>query len=481
MNQPNLEAFKNLKPKSHIHLMGVCGTAMGSLAGILKDKGFQVTGSDENVYPPMSTQLKALGIEIKKGFVKENLTPRPDFVVVGNVMTTKMEEVQELLETEVPYSSFPSVIGEMFLKNKEAVVCCGTHGKTTTTSMATWALECLEESPGYLIGGVPENFEYSFSGRESDWFVIEGDEYDTAFFDKVPKYTHYYPKNAILTGIEFDHVDIYNDLEDVIEAFSMLMNSIPEEDDSVLVYNGDDENINKLLKTKKPQCWTLSYGKKETHHAVLLSEEVLEEGTQVVFRIGDREFEFFGSWFGTFNSLNFLAVMTLLDFKACDLDKVMESASTFKGVKRRQQSLYSSDKIKVFEDFAHHPTAVKLTVESFKKRFPDRKLISVFEPRSATSRRSVFQKAYVESFSSSDVSIIAPVIKKTEQDTFSTRELAKNILATNKKAHAPENKTDLIKTLQSELTGSDVVLFMSNGGFDAIPQDFVKKLEKNTP
>lgn len=480
MNQPNLEAFSKLKSGSHIHLMGICGTAMGSLAGILKEKGFNVTGSDENVYPPMSTQLENLVIKIKKGFVKENLDPKPDFVVVGNVMTKKMEEVLALLESDIPYSSFPAVIGEMFLKNKEALVCCGTHGKTTTTSMAAWALECLEIKPGYLIGGVPENFEYSFSSRKSEWFVIEGDEYDTAFFDKVPKYTHYHPKNSILTGIEFDHVDIYDDLTDVISAFSLLIDSIPDTDDSVLVYNGDDENIKALLKTNKPKCWTLSYGLKETHHAVLVSEKVLPEGTEVVFRIGDREFEFFGSWFGTFNSLNFLAVMTLLDFKAFDLDTVMESASTFKGVKRRQQCLLSTDNIKVFEDFAHHPTAVRLTVDSFKKRFPDQKLICVFEPRSATSRRSIFQKDYVKSFKSSDVSVIAPVIKKTDQDTFSTHELAKNIRAENKIAHSPENKVDLINTLIDELTGSDVVLFMSNGSFDAIPQDFVKKIANNS-
>lgn len=468
----------DLKAGSHIHLMGICGTAMGSLAGILKDKGFKITGSDENVYPPMSTQLEKLGINIMKGFKKENLNPKPDFVVVGNVMTKKMEEVQTLIESDIPYTSLPKVLGELFLSQREAVVCCGTHGKTTTSSMMTWALEILEEHPGYLIGGVPLNFNYSFSARNSKWFVIEGDEYDTAFFDKVPKFKHYHPKNAILTGIEFDHVDIYKDLDDVMAAFSILLEKIPNE--GVLVYNGDDKNIQKLLEVNKDKSfWKLSYGLSDSNHAQLLEEKVSEEGTEILVRIGDREFEFMGSWFGTYNSLNFLSVMTLLNFKGCDLEKVMEAASTFKGVARRQQKLLDTEELKVFEDFAHHPTAVKLTLESFRKRFPDKNLMAVFEPRSATSRKEIFQKDYIESFLEADFSLIAPVTKKSEQDVFSSEKLCEDLRAKDKKAFCPDSVAQIPDELEKRLSQNDVIVFMSNGGFAGVHRDFVARRENS--
>ena len=479
MNSPNLEKFKQLKPGSHVHLMGICGTAMGSLAGLLKERGYKVTGSDQNVYPPMSIQLKRMGITVMQGYKKENINPAPNFVVVGNVMTEKMDEIQALLDSTIPFTSLPSLLGELFLKNRESLVCCGTHGKTTTTSMAAWALESIKKHPGYLIGGLPLNFDFSFSARDSEWFVIEGDEYDTAFFDKVPKFKHYHPKNTILTGIEFDHIDIYKDLKDVLVAFQILIESMTG-GDSVLVYNGDDANIKNLLLKSSPEFWTLSYGIDPANHSCLIEENVNEDGTQLVVRVGDREFDFFGSWFGTYNSLNFLSVLTLLDFKGFDLDGVIKSAATFKGVKRRQQKLFENNLVTVFEDFAHHPTAVKYTIESFKKRYPDKKLIAVFEPRSATSRRSVFQKDYVKSFQLADKSVIAPVVAKSKKDTFSTKELASDIKKVGGKSYAPDSKQDLLDLLYANLKESSLVLFMSNGGFDDIPQDFVEQISHRT-
>lgn len=470
-------SIKDLEKGSHVHLMGICGTAMGSLAGILQEMGYEVTGSDQNVYPPMSTQLENLGIKIMKGFVKENLSPKPDFVIVGNVMSRHMEEVQALLKSSIPFSSLPKTLGEFFLKDREAVVCCGTHGKTTTTSMITWALETLGLHPGYLIGGVPANFDYSFSARKSEWFAIEGDEYDTAFFDKVPKFAHYFPKNAILTGVEFDHVDIYDDLSQVLDAFKILLEKIP--DDGVLIYNGDDENIKTIMSEVPHSYWTLSYGTEASNHAHILEERITEEGTEVVFKIGDNEYEFLGKWFGTYNSLNFLSAMTLLDFKGFDLEKVMESAGTFKGVARRQQELFNSKELIVYEDFAHHPSAVRLTLESFKKRFPDRNLIAVFEPRSATSRKDVFQKEYVESFKASDSAIIAGVMQKSDADTFSSEKLCEDLRALSKDATCPISIGDIPDLIKEKLTGSDVVLFMSNGGFEGVHLNFVNELKSN--
>ena len=485
MNTPNLEKFKQLNEGSHIHLMGVCGTAMASLAGLLKEKGYGVTGSDENIYPPMSTQLEQMGIAVMEGYKKENLDSAPDFVVVGNVMTKKMEESQALLDSTIPFTSLPALLGELFLKDRESLVCCGTHGKTTTASMAAWALESLKKHPGYLIGGVPLNFEYSFSSRDSEWFVIEGDEYDTAFFDKVPKFKHYHPKNTILTSVEFDHIDIYNDLDDVLSAFKILIDSMIRKD-SVLVYNGDDKNICDLLATTtkttttttaKFDFYTLSYGQNPSNHSCLMEEKMVENGTQLRVRLGNKKFEFFGSWFGTYNSLNFLSVLTLLDFRGFDIDKVIESALTFRGVKRRQQMLHENNLVTVFEDFAHHPTAVKYTVESFKNRYPNKKMIVVFEPRSATSRRSVFQKDYVKSFKLADISVIAPIHAKSNQDTFSTYELAEDIKKAGGDSYAPHSKQDLLDFVCSNLLKEPtLVLFMSNGGFENIPQDFIKKI-----
>ncbi len=467
--------IKNLKKGAHIHLMGICGMAMGSLAGILQGMGYKVTGSDQNVYPPMSKQLEILGIPIMKGFVKENLIPKPDFVIVGNVMSQNMEEVQALLESDISFSSLPKILGQLFLKDRETIVCCGTHGKTTTTSMMTWALETLGKHPGYLIGGVPANFKYSFSARTSHWFVIEGDEYDTAFFDKVPKFFHYFPKNVILTGIEFDHVDIYDDLSQVLDAFKILLNKIPEE--GVLIYNGDDKNIKQILNEPVKNYCKLSYGLSSHCHGQILEEKIDKKGTQIVFRIGNKKYKFLGAWFGTYNSLNFLSIMTFLNFKNFNLEKVMESAKTFKGVVRRQQKMFENKNLVVFQDFAHHPSAVRLTLESFKKKYPEKNLIAIFEPKSATSRNNVFQKNYIDSFKAADVSIVAPVIKRSEKDNFSSEKLCSDLRKLSKDAICPDSIESIPELIKSKFKGEDVVLFMSNGEFEGVHIDFINNLK----
>ena len=239
----------NLKPGSHVHLMGICGTAMASLAGLLKDRGYKVTGSDQNVYPPMSIQLQNMGIEIMQGYRKENLNIRPDLVIVGNVISKNHEEAQALLASDIPYTSLPNAMGELVIADRHSIVVAGTHGKTTTTSLTSFIADSLGLNPGFLIGGIPKNFSVSYQMPKGNWFVIEGDEYDTAFFDKVPKFIHYRPRSVILTSIEFDHADIYRDLDHVKEAFVMLLKLIPE--DGHLIYNAEDENINSILKYTK--------------------------------------------------------------------------------------------------------------------------------------------------------------------------------------------------------------------------------------
>jgi len=246
---------KSLKPGSHVHMMGICGTAMASLAGLLKDRGFKVTGSDSNPYPPMSTQIEGLGIQILKGYKKENLSPRPDFVIVGNVISAQNEEAQELMRLGIPYTSLPKAMGELIIENRESVVISGTHGKTTTTSMMAWVLDQCGLTPGFLIGGIPKNYSHSFRNPEGNYFVIEGDEYDTAFFDKVPKFIHYRPKHVVLTSVEFDHADIYKDLDAVKASFAKLMELMPE--NGTLVFNSDDKNV--LALSEKSKAKKIAY------------------------------------------------------------------------------------------------------------------------------------------------------------------------------------------------------------------------------
>lgn len=469
----------NLKPGAHVHLMGICGTAMASLAGLLKDAGYKVTGSDQNVYPPMSTQLEALGIDIMEGYRKENLNPRPDLVVVGNVITRNHEEAQALLATDIPYTSLPKALGEFVIADRQSIVMTGTHGKTTTTSLMAWVAESCGIKAGYLIGGIPLNFNKSFRVPKDPWFIIEGDEYDTAFFDKVPKFIHYRPRHVILTSIEFDHADIYKDLDHVKEAFKVLMGLIPE--DGTLVYNGDDENIKSLLKYTK--CKNLiSYGLKHGDYVAVERENLAGRNHFCVEHKGEKIADVALKMFGPHNTLNALAAFALARHLKWDLAGVLQGLSSFLGVKRRQEFIGEPNGIKLIEDFAHHPTAVKLTVESMKEQFPGKKLIAVFEPRSATSRRKVFQQAYVDAFKSADISIVAEAFdqsKISEDDRFSVSQLVEDISKSGQKAFRGKNTDDLVELIKAQARPGDVVLLMSNGGFGGIYARLLSELEAN--
>ena len=252
-----------LKKGAHVHLMGICGTAMASLAGILKELGYKVTGSDQNVYPPMSTLLEGLGIEIKKGYVKENLEPRPDLVIVGNVIRKDFEEPTELLKTDIPYTSLPKAMSEFVIQDRNSIVLTGTHGKTTMTSMMAHISEAINHGSGFLVGGIPLNFNVSFKAPENDWFVIEGDEYDTAFFDKVPKFVHYKPKYVVISSIEFDNADIYNSIEEIKDSFRRLVSLVPA--DGVIVANGEDQNVLDVIKKAKAKVVTYGMSKGDYH------------------------------------------------------------------------------------------------------------------------------------------------------------------------------------------------------------------------
>lgn len=457
-----------LKAGSHIHLMGICGTAMASLAGLLKDRGFKITGSDLNPYPPMSTQLESLGINIMKGYKAENLHPKPDFVIVGNVISASNEEAQELNRLGIPFTSLPKAMGEFIIQNRESIVISGTHGKTTTTSMMSWVAEVQGVKPGFLIGGIAKNFSQSFKNPEGNYFVIEGDEYDTAYFDKVPKFVHYKPKHVILTSVEFDHADIYKDLQAVKDSFAKLMHLIPE--NGTLLACADDVNVMELRKLARCKN-SYSYGiGKGDFQAEILSQD--EKGVNFQVRHGGEVLgPYLVSLTGDYNILNATAVIGLskcLGFSQSNIKKALES---FEGVKRRQEILGEPNGILVIEDFAHHPTAVRETVKGIQKKYPNRKVFSVFEPRSATSRRKVFQKDYVEAFKGSHEVLLAKAFDQSkidEENRFSSHELVADLRDSGVTAEDFDSADQIVSALKARAKRGDVILIMSNGGFDGI-------------
>lgn len=471
-------SLKNLKSGSHVHMMGICGTAMASLAGLLKDRGFKVSGSDSNPYPPMSTQIEGLGIKISKPYQKENLNPKPDFVIVGNVISANNPEAQEMVNLNLPFCSLPQAMGEFIIDQKDSFVISGTHGKTTTTSLMSWVAEKCGKKPGFLIGGIPKNFSQSFKNPEANTFVIEGDEYDTAYFDKVPKFIHYRPKNVILTSVEFDHADIYKDFDAVKSAFKRLMKLIPE--NGSLVFWGDDENVKKIseecaIKNK------FSYGLKEgaDYRATNLQQKNGKTSFDVSFK-DQKIANFTTEMTGSYNILNATAVVAQAHIQKWDLEQTKTALETFQGVKRRQEILGEYGGVLLIEDFAHHPTAVKETVKAIQDKYEGRKVFSVFEPRSATSRRRVFQKDYVDAFSIAHDILLAEAFdqgKISEDDRFSSEELIADLVKLKKTAQVFTGADAIVDDLGKRAKKGDVILIMSNGGFDGIYTKLMNRLK----
>lgn len=465
-----------LKPGAHIHFMGICGTAMASLAGLLKQKGFQISGSDQNVYPPMSTQLAELGIQIQNGYRPENLNPRPDLVIVGNVIAKVNSEAQALLTSDIPYTSLPKALGEFVIAQSQSIVVAGTHGKTTTTSMMAWVCHQLGMQPGFLIGGIPNNFKNSFSLPIGPWFVIEGDEYDTAFFDKVPKFVHYRPKYVLLTSIEFDHADIYRDLDHVKSAFRTLIELIPE--DGLLIANAEDTNIQGLLKYCRAQVVT--YGEKAGDYQIQNRHWLHGRSQFSITCQGKGIADIAIRLYGPHNAMNATAVFALSQELKWTKSQTLQALADFAGVKRRQEVIGTPRNITVIEDFAHHPSAVAVTLRGVKESFPRSSVYAVFEPRSATSRRRVFQQEYVAAFSEASDVCIAPAFdqsKLQEEDRFSVEELVEDLLSKNIPSLAAKNNTEIIDHLVARAKPGDVILLMSNGGFGGIYPNLLAALE----
>lgn len=468
--------ISDLVPGSHIHFLGICGTAMASLAGLLKDRGYKITGSDQNPYPPMSTQIENLGISIFKGYSKNHLRNRPDFVIIGNVISAGNEEAAEVVRLGIPYTSLAKAMGEAIIEDRDCVVVSGTHGKTTTTSMMAWVADQMGVKPGFLIGGIPKNFSRSFQNPGGNFFIIEGDEYDTAYFDKVPKFVHYRPKHVIFTSCEFDHADIYRDLDHVKSAFQSLMDLIPAS--GSLHYWADDPTVSALAASSRAG-FKRGYG---LQSGELRAQDVVTTAEGTRFKLVNQgrdlgEFQMILS--GDYNVMNALAVIGVSLRVGWDLNKVRAALRSFQGVKRRQEILGEPGGILLIEDFAHHPTAVRETLKGIHIRYPGRKVWAVFEPRSATSRRKFFQKDYVESLALADAICLARAFDQSkidETDRFSSEELVADLSKLGKTAAVFDGADPIVSHLKTHAKKGDLVIVMSNGGFDGIYTKLLSQL-----
>ena len=456
---------------------------MAALAGMLQARGHHLTGSDENVYPPMSTMLASLSIPVYQGYGAEHLEPRPDCVIVGNAIPRGNPELEATLNLKLLYRSQAEVVKEEFIRGRRSLVVAGTHGKTTTTSIAAWLLDQGGLNPSFLIGGVAQNFGVSFRVTDSDYFIIEGDEYDTAYFDKGPKFMHYLPEIAIVNNIEFDHADIYNDLAAVKLAFRRLMNLVPA--NGRLIVGWDSPNVREVVASMGQKLFTQveSFGaSEEAKWRISETDFSGELSAFTVSREGKEWGRFQTPLIGDFNLLNCLAVIIAADTWGIPRETIGDALRSFKNVRRRAEIRGDEQGVIVIDDFAHHPTAVRETLRGLRNRYQGRRLVAVFEPRSWSSRLAVFQDEYADAFSSADYVVIASVFdsqKVSEKGrSLNTDQLIAAIAAQNKPAIALPDADEIIEHLLPQLRAGDVVAIMSNGGFGGIHEKLLARLRQ---
>ncbi len=531
MSAPRLEWLFSLM---HYHLIGICGTAMASLAGMLQARGHKVTGSDQNVYPPMSTQLESLGIEIMQGYKAENCEIDRDVTVVGNTIMRGNPELEEVLNRKLMYRSQAETVRDVFIRREPRVeglstvsssefrvsssepatadpklgtenskleknlssarlslVVAGTHGKTTTTSLAAWMCEVGGLDPTFLVGGVVQNFGQSFRVTDSDYFVIEGDEYDTAFFDKKPKFMSYLPEIAIINNIEFDHADIYKDLDAIKWQFSRLMNLVPG--NGRLICGIDSPVVGEVLASMEGKLFTQveTFGLSDNAKWQARDIEFTAEGTRFkVYKTEDQSpktearpwGEFRTKMIGEFNVRNCLAVIIAADAWGISQEKMQDCFDTFESVKRRMEVRGVERGVTVIDDFAHHPTAVDETLKALRQRYSNNRLIAVFEPRSRSSRLSVFEDQYRKAFAHADHVIITAVFNPEDALRFGPTlldvdKLITDIAATGKTAITLPDADAIVEYLAPQMQEGDVIAVMSNGGFGGIHEKLLNSIK----
>jgi UDP-N-acetylmuramate: L-alanyl-gamma-D-glutamyl-meso-diaminopimelate ligase len=461
---------------------------MASLAGMLQERGFRVTGSDAAAYPPMSTFLESLGIPVAQPFAETNLDPRPDLVVIGNALSRGNVELEKVLDERIPFCSLPQILHDEFLVGKSVLVVSGTHGKTTTTSMLAWIFETAGLQPSFLIGGIAENFGRSFGLGDGKHFIIEGDEYDTAFFDKGPKFLHYFPDSVILTSVEFDHADIYKDLDAVETAFKRLVNLVPRRG-RIVGFQADDrdndsDNANASIDRclQKAFCPVERYGRSERAGWRIENLKLGEQQTSwSVLRSGKLWAEFEFALGGEYNVWNATAAAALAANYGIAKEAIAQALETFRSVKRRLEVKAEINGITIIDDFAHHPTAIEQTIRALRARYPQSRLWVVLEPRSNTLRRNVLQDALVRSLALADQVVLAAIFKSEaipEAERLDLHRVVEEIGKRGKQARILPDADAIADAIAPELRERDVVAILSNGGFGGIYEKLPQRLRQ---
>ena len=456
-----------------VHFTGIGGTAMASAAAAMLDKGFTVTGSDQNVYEPMASFLAAKKIAVMNGYDERNLSHRPDLVVIGNAVSRGNPEAEYVLDHKLRYCSLPALLAEFFIRGKRSLVVAGTHGKTTTTSLLTWVFEHNGFNPSYLIGGIPNNFSQGARFTDSEWFIIEGDEYDTAFFDKRSKFIHYQPEIAIINNLEFDHADIFENLAAIKKTFSHFIRLVPR--NGLLLGNGDDENLAPLLKVT--HCPVKRFGLGGDY--AVYAFNIRYGPTATEFEIPS--FKFHLNLVGELNVRNALAVIGAA--KHCGLsNKQIQSAfATFTGIKRRMEIKGIAGGVTVIDDFGHHPTAIRETLRALRLRYAKEKIWAVFEPRSNTTRRNVFQSELAAAFADADAVVVSEVARLDQlvpEERLNPEKLMQDLKTAGKDAAYLPDVDAIVTHIAKGAQGGDVVVVFSNGGFGGIHGKLLAQLNR---
>jgi len=454
-----------------VHFVGICGTAMASAAAAMQEKGVKVTGSDQNVYPPMSTFLEERNIEVISGYAEQNLTPKPDLVVIGNAISRGNPEAESVLDHKLPYCSLPELLKEFFIRGKRSLVVAGTHGKTTTTALLTWVFEHNGLNPSYLIGGIPNNLGQGARFTDSDWFIIEGDEYDTAFFDKRSKFVHYLPEVAIINNLEFDHADIFESIEPIKTSFKHFIRLIPR--NGMLLANGDDRNLAPLLNVT--HCPVKRFGLSEGNSVQAFNIRYGPTATE--FEIPS--FKFHTNLLGEMNVRNALAVVACAKHCGLKNHQIQSAFDSFKGVKRRMELRGIAGGVTVLDDFGHHPTAIRETLRALRIKYPTQKVWAIFEPRTNTTRRNVFQAELASAFADADAVVIAQVARLellAPEERLDPGILIQDLITAGKDAAYLSDADAIVTHVANRAQGGEVVCVFSNGGFGGIHGKLLERL-----
>ena len=460
----------------NFHFIGICGTAMGAVAAALRERGFIVTGSDENVYPPMSTFLESQGIALFAGFRPENIPEGAEVVVIGNAMKRGNLEVEAVLNRKLYYVSLPEILKELFLRARHNLVVTGTHGKTTTTALLAWILKVAKLDPGFIIGGIPKNLGKGAHLNDSKYYVIEGDEYDTAFFDKRSKFVHYLPELLIVNNIEFDHADIFNNLDEIKLSFRRLFNIVPQ--NGMILLNGDDANCVDVARQLQPLMAQIE----EVGFSANCARRIREASYSAngsSFILGEDKFEM--PLVGEFNVRNAAMAVSAARFYGVSLANIRKALKSFKGIARRQELRGEVRGIKVIDDFAHHPTAIRETIRALHHRYPGSRIWAVFEPRSNTTRRAIFQEELPDALKLADgvfISQIARLEQIPAEERLDPQAVMKSIAAAGRPAFYEPDAAHIIEKLVPLVKEKDVVAVFSNGGFDGIHEKLLAALKR---